>query len=366
MDRKYTLILLALSLFLFSCKQENTDENIKAELSNITESVYASVKIKPNVTYYPQSSRSGIIKKIFVKENQEVKEGQELFKISPAAEIDSRLTDAQLNLQQAKANYQGKDNLLLNLQSEIQSVQQQLLLDSTNYKRLQRLWSKNIGTKIDLDRAKLAYDASVNRHSILKNKYAQTAINLENSYKRALNMVNAERSVLGDFTVRSQINGKIYSIFKEEGELINPQERFAEIGTDSNFIIEMDVDEVDITKINMGDTVSISLEAYPNEAFLSKISQIASKKNELTQTFKVESVFFKNPPKLYNGLSGEANIIISERKNAMVIPADYLMKGNKVNTPDGNKEIKVGVKNMKFVEVLSGIDTTTTLLKPEQ
>jgi len=69
---------------------------------------------------------------------------------------------------------------------------------------------------------------------------------------------------------------------------------------------------------------------------------------------------------LFNGLAGEANIIVSKRKNALTIPSGYLIDKNKVLTTDGEKEIEIGLKNLKFVEVLSGIDVNTIILKPTE
>jgi HlyD family secretion protein len=358
-----------LSVFLLigvSCNFQNNEEKIKPRITDITESVYASVTVRPADSYFPQPTRSGIIQEIFVEEGDIVEEGQVLFRIAPAAEVNNRLTTAELNLKEAKANYIGETNLLLNIESELASVKQQLALDSINFQRQKRLWAQKIGKEVDLDRAKLAYEATRNQFDILQKRYAQTLINLESNYKKALSQVKAERSQIGDFVVRSAIDGKVYSVQKEVGELISSQEQFAEIGSADHFVIEMDIDEVDITKIELGDTVIIALDAYPNEVFTAKTSRIAPKKDDVTQTFRVESLFVQTPPKLYNGLSGEASIIVANRKNALVIPSEYLIAGNKVLTPEGERKVKPGLKNMEFIEILSGIDTATFVIKPSQ
>jgi len=173
-----------------------------------------------------------------------------------------------------------------------------LSLDSINFKRQDRLWKQNVGTKVELNKAKIKYDATQNRYNALKKKYSQTDQNLENNYKKALNLVANECTSLDDYIIRAEIDGKVYDIFKEVGEVINPQEKFAEIGDSHNYKIDIDIDEVEITKINLGDTVVISLEAYPGKVFMAKITKIYPKKNENTQTFKIESSFIKNPPKL--------------------------------------------------------------------
>ena len=359
-------VFLLFTLALANCTNGPDKLSTKARISDITEAVYASVTIRPATTYHPQTSRSGIIEEIFIEEGELVKKGEVLFQLSVSAEVGHRLTNAQLNLGEAKANFSGKNNLLRNIETEMGSVRDQLALDSTNLARQQRLWKQNIGKKIDLDRASRTYQATLSQLSVLEYNYSQTLLSLENNYRKAASLVAAEQEQILDFRVSAKMDGKVYRIHKEVGELLSPQEQFAEIGSAADFLVEMDIDEVDIARISLGDTVVITLEAYPNEVFTAQIDKISPMKDELTQTFRVESQFIHAPEKLYYGLSGEASIIADQRKGALLIPTDYLLNGNRVMTTDGEIGVKIGVKNMEFVEILAGIDSSTVILKPEQ
>lgn len=358
--------LLFLFLLTLSCQNKGNKDKIYPQKSDITESVYASVKVTPTVSYYPQPLRSGIIEKIFVREGDLVKKEQILFQIVPNNSINSQLADAQINLNEAKSNFSGENSLLNNIALEIKNAKDQLILDSINFKRQQRLSAQNIGKKVDFDQIKLKYESTKNQVSILEQKYSQTKNTLENNYQKALNYSKTGKIDLDDFAIKSKIDGKMYSINKEEGDFISAQEKFAEVGSYEIFKLEMDIDEVDITKIRLGDTVIIILDAYENELFLATVSKIFPKKNDISQTFRVESEFIEQPSKLYYGLSGEANIIISKRKNTLTIPTEYLMPNNKVSTSEGEKTVSVGIKNLEFVEILSGIDASTLLLKPNK
>ena len=66
-------------LVVASCNSNYQEENTSPKLRDITETVYASVKIQPELSYFPQPLRPGIIKKILVKEGDSVLQGQELF-----------------------------------------------------------------------------------------------------------------------------------------------------------------------------------------------------------------------------------------------------------------------------------------------
>lgn len=362
MNRDHFFILL---LFILSCKSQDNGESIKPHLSDITESVYAFVTIKPYQIYYPQTTRSGVIKEIFIREGEIVEKGQVLFQISRQAEEQNSFSQAELNFKEAERNYLSRDNLMTTMLDEITMMARQVKLDSINFNRQERLKSQNIGATIDYDRAKLNFETSRNKLLILQKQLEQMRSKLDIAYKKAQTQLESERSKFGDLFIRSTIEGKVYNINKKSGESITTQEHVAEIGSHDQFKIEMDIDEIDITKVTTGDTVSISLDAYPDNVFLAITTKISPKKDETTQTFLIEGEFINYPPSLYYGLSGEANIIVSKRKDALVIPSDYLMDGQQVMTVSGPVPVKTGVKNMSFVEVLSGIDTSTLLIKPD-
>lgn len=354
-------------IFLFSilsCNKTNSPIDLKPSTKNIKESVYASIKIVPNQSYSVRPNLTGTIAKIFVNEGDSVIIGQPLFQISTSPLAQFRKTDAQLLLEEAVSNYQGENNLLSNLENEIEILNLQKDKDSINFYRLQSLWNQKIGKKSDLENAEFAYKNSKNRLTQILNQYEQNKSNLKRQVQKARELVASENAQLNEYFFYSKINGTVFKLEKEVGDLISPQEIFAEIGSDNNWIIEMEVDESDISKLNSSDTTILSLDAYPDEVFSALSYFISKRKNELTQTFLVKAVFIQPPPKLYYGLNGEANIIVNTKENALVIPSEYLLSGNKVLTPDGEIEVVTGMKNLDFVEILSGIDTSTILLKP--
>ena len=91
-------ILIIIVFIAVSCQNKQKENNIKPKTSDITESVYASVKVRPEVSYSPQPIHSGIIKKIYVQEGDFVEKGKILFQISPTAAVQSQLTNAEINL----------------------------------------------------------------------------------------------------------------------------------------------------------------------------------------------------------------------------------------------------------------------------
>ena len=359
--RPFQLIVVILTLI--SCAKK-TDKILPVERS-LTESVYSSVTVQPDSLYYVHSIVSGIIDKNLVQEGEVVLKNQALIQINNnSPKLNSQ--NAKFALELAEENYNGGAAILNSIKDEISAATLTYKNDSINYFRQKNLWDNQIGSKAQFDNMMLNYQLSSNNQRLLQNKYDRTKNELLTALKQAQNNYQNSLITTKDFTVKSNMNGKVYALYKEPGEIVNIMEPLASIGSDTNFIIEMLVDEVDIVNILLDQEVLINLDAYNGNVFKGKVSKIRPKKDERNQTFLVEAVF-DNPPKiLYPGLSGEANIIVRKKDNVLTIPKAYVINGDKVKTDNGIINIKTGLQNLEYIEVLSGISKETYIYLPEQ
>lgn len=359
---RLTIIFIAL-LLLSGC--ESGIEKIKPARTLMTESVYASVTVQPEDLYAVYAAAAGVIDEVFIEEGVEVEKGQKLAQITNTA---SRINQdkAQLSLQSARDNFIGNTAVLNNIEDEIQAARLKLNTDSLNYFRQERLWKQNIGARIELDNRKLAYELSINNLKSLQNKFDRTKRELAVQVRQSEKVLKASQVNVKDFDIQSKMEGKVYAVYKKAGEVISFQEPLATIGSRNSFIIEMLVDEVDIAKVEIGQKALVTLDAYQKEVFEAKVTKIYPRKDERTQTFKTEAIFLKPPNKLFPGLSGEANIVLSEKSAVVTIPIEFLMDGNKVKTENGEEKVSIGLRNLERVEIISGIDTSTFILNPQQ
>ncbi len=354
--------LIPVLLISLSCG--NDTEKLTVERKDLVESVYTSLTVQPENLYDAYSAVNGLIGEIFVDEGDHVKKGDPLIQIiNNAPKLNAE--NARLSLQLARENYSGGAAILAGIQDEIVAAVLNFKNDSVNYFRQKNLWDQKIGSKADYDAAELRYQLSSNQLNLLKSRYERTKIELETAVQQARNSYEVSLVNTADFTVKSMIDGKVYSIPGNVGELVSSIQSLAKIGSSTSFIMELLVDEVDIVKISAGQRVLISLDAYKGEVFEGRISKIYPNKDLRNQTFLVEAVFDDPPPTLYPGLSGEANIITDIRENVLVIPRDYLVEGNMVKTSEGLNEVEPGVSNLDEVEILSGISEGTVIYKPD-
>ncbi len=349
-------------VFLLSCSDK--EEKILPAITNITESVYSSVTIQPDSLYQVYATVNGILDKNLVEEGDVIKKETPIIQIinsNPKLNTEN----VKLSLDLAKKNYTGSATILSSIEEEIKAAALKAANDSINYCRQKNLWDQQIGSKITYDTKKLAYELSTNTMGLLKNKYARTKEELETQLKQAENNYKTSLITTNDFTINSKINGKVYALYKNPGEIVNTIEPLASVGSATVFMIEMLVDEVDIVQLKKGQKTIITLDAYNDEIFTAKVNKIYPKKDERNQTFLVEAIFDQNPKVLYPGLSGEANIIIDSKKNILTIPIQYLIDNNKVKTEDGIIEVIIGLQSMDAVEVVSGITKETWIYKPK-
>jgi RND family efflux transporter MFP subunit len=360
----HRLLLSLLFISVFAACNKDQEKILPSEVT-ITESVYSSVTIQPDSLYQVYAAVGGILDKNFVDEGDSVAKG------TPIAQIINNtpklnMENAKLNLELARENYSGSNAIIRALIDEINAAELKYKNDSVNFTRQKNLWDQNIGSKIEYENRKLAYELSSNNLALLKGNFERTKSELKTKLKQAENNYETSLITTKDFTVKSKINGKLYALYKNQGEIINTMEPIAAIGSATDFIIEMLVDEVDIVKLKIGQTALITLDAYGSEVYTAVLSKIYPRKDERSQTFKIEALFTNPPEVLYPGLAGEGNIIVSQKENALTIPKEYLIGENNVKTEEGIIEIVTGIEDMERVEVRSGLNANTYIIKPEE
>ncbi|MEW7289937.1 efflux RND transporter periplasmic adaptor subunit [Aquimarina sp. 2304DJ70-9] len=359
----YKQVLRMLFLIIFvSCS--NNQQKILPAITDITESVYSSVTIQPDSLYQVYAAVNGILDENLVEEGDIIKKEKPILQIinsNPKLNTEN----AKLSLDLAEKNYTGSAAILSSIEEEIKAATLKMTNDSINYCRQKNLWDQQIGSKVEYDTKKLAFELSANAMDLLKNKYDRTKEELQTQLKQAENNYKTSLITTKDFTVNSKINGKIYALYKNPGEIVNTMEPLAAIGSATVFVIEMLVDEVDIVQLKKGQKAIITLDAYNGEVFTARVNKIYPKKDERNQTFMVEALFDQSPKVLYPGLSGEANIMIDNKKKVLTIPKQYLIDDNKVKTDNGIVTIVIGLQSMDTVEVVSGITKETWIYKPD-
>ena len=354
------LVLFISLLFLASCK--NKTETIQPETASISESIYASGIIKSKNQYSAFATVNGIIENVLVAEGDVVKKGTPILSISNEtqrlskenAELAARFAD--FNANQGKLN---EAKLLLDL------AKNKMKNDSTMFARQKALWAQNVGSKVELEQRELAYQNAKTAYYSASVKFEDLKRQLDLSSTQSKNTLLISSKQESDFTVKSEIDGVVYNLYKSKGELVGLQTPLAVIGDEKEFILEMQVDEYDIFKIKKDMQVLVTLDSYKGKVFTAKVTKIYPLMNERSKTFLVEAQFTQAPEVLYPNITFEANIVMQSKEKALLIPRTYLLNDSTVLNAKGKEiHITTGLKDYQKIEILSGITANDELSKP--
>lgn len=348
----YPFSVLAFSSITFlSCHKKEETTPVR---KNIENAVFVSGFVTQENEYVISANVSGILQDIYVSEGNQVGQNQNIAIIKSDVQ-NTQLQDAKVVNSDAQENLHSSAPQLSQLKTQISQAKNQFQNDKTNYLRYQDLRGKNSVSQLDLDKAKLQYEASQNNLIALQKNYDEVQNVLQLNAERTKIQISTQNAVLGDYRITSDNPGTVIQVSKKKGELVRPGETIATIGS-GKYLLKMYVSEEDIVKVNLGQKVSVQLNTETNKTYSARVSKIYPGFEESEQSYIVEANFDKLPEKLFSGTQMQANIEISTKKNILVIPSKFISTGKYVTLSSGEQlEIKVGDKNAQWTEVLSGI-----------
>jgi len=357
-----SILAAALIFFLSACADKVP--TISPTESAITESIYASGIVKSENQYAVFAKVNGIVEHVYVQSGDYVIKGSPILSIYNETQ---RLTNENAKLTADFYNFNSNVKQLNELKNQIEISKLKMENDSAQFERQKKLRASGAGTDVEYEASELAFQASAAKY--------QSAITNYEEYKRQLsfNSTQAQRNVQisglaeRDFTVYSEIEGRVYTINKEKGEMINIQSELAVIGDSKLFILKMQVDERDILQIKLGQPVIVTLDSYGDQTFEAKITKIYPFMDTKSKTFQLEAQFDTQPEILYPNMNFEANIVIKSKEKTLLIPRNCLVNNSFVINEKGDTiSIVTGLKNYQQVEILSGLSLTDKIRLPEE
>lgn len=359
--RWFGLILVIFCGCIASCgdKREQTQPSVE----NITEAVYATGIVKSRSQYQAYATVNGIVGKIFVSEGDYVQKGEPILQVTNET---VRLNSENARIAAEYASIRSNLDKLREQRVAIDLARVRMENDSALLHRQQELWSRQIGTKNELEQRALAYKNSKSAYSSALLNYNELEKQVNFSARQAEKNLEISNSIRNEYIIRSAIAGRVYDILKEEGEIVAPQAPLAVIGAADSFMLELQADEYDIVKIKTGQQVLVTMDSHEGQVFEATVSRIIPIMNEQSRSVVLEANFIRQPDRLIPNLTAEANIIISKKDSALTIPRSYLA-GDTAVVVEGNKLRKVttGLKDYRKVEITDGLERGETIYRPE-
>jgi multidrug efflux pump subunit AcrA (membrane-fusion protein) len=237
--------------------------------------------------------------------------------------------------------------------------------DSINHLRFKNLWDQNATTKIEYDRASLAYRVSSNEYQAQKERLEKLKDQLTLELKNAHAQYTISTIDANNYTIKSNLHGKIYEIYKKPGEVIRRNDAIALVGQSDDFYLQLWIDESDVTKVKQGQELLVKTDLYKDTVFTARITKIYPSLNQDNRSVRVDAEFAGRLPSVVANATAEANIIIQKKDKALTIPKSYLIGTDSilviVNGETKMIRINKGIETSDYVEIISGITSETEI-----
>ena len=282
------IVIVAVAAWAMSGGKKEEDINFKEEkvaLKTLQNSITATGTIEAVTSVTVGTQVSGIVNKLYVDYNSQVKKGQVI------AELDKTNLLSELNT--AKAN--------------LASAQSSLNYQAANMERYKTLYKKGLVSADEYENALLTY----------RQAKEQVASSKENVQRAQTN--------LGYATITSPIDGTVISKSVEEGQTVaasfNTPELFTIAKDLTNMQVVANVDEADIGNVKEGDRVTFTVDAYPDDTFEGTVKQVrleATTTNNVV-TYEVVISAPNADLKLKPGLTANVTIYTQERSGVLAV-----------------------------------------------
>jgi HlyD family secretion protein len=298
---------------------------------DLVAAVTASGTIRPKTSVDVSPDIQGRIVKIGVREGDVVKKGQFLMQIDPVqyeaavARAKALLSASQGDLIRARAT---RDNAkrIADRNNEIQKS------------------SANLVSAEAVEQAQTNYEVAVANYNSAVAQVDQAQAGLRDA-----------ESALSKTTLLSPIDGRVVRMDKEVGEVAVPGTFSKEVGllatiADLSVILaKVQVDETDVVRLHLGDSVKVTIDAFPDTSFVGRVTKISNSaqlssastaggSNTRAVDFDVEVTLANPPADIRPDLSCTARMVTDTRKNALSIPIIALTVRD--NTPVPNESVK--------------------------
>lgn len=285
-------VVIGASIALFcSCspKEQVTLETVTVTKGEISEVVTATGTLESITTVDVGTQVTGIVSQLFADFNSVVKKGELIAEIDKTT-LESELKSANSTLESSKVTYE---------------------YTKTNYERDKQLHDKQLISDYE-------YETSRKDYLVAKSSYEKAQAD---RVRAARNLSYAE--------IYSPIDGIVVSREVEVGQTVVSSMNVANLYTIAdldNMRVVADVDEADIGSVKVGQNASFTVDAYPNDVFEGKVTQVRISPTTTSNVVTYEVLISTQNPdhKLIPGLTANVTIKTKEAKNVLTIPLKVL------------------------------------------
>ncbi|HBZ35255.1 MAG TPA: hypothetical protein DEO33_02355 [Rikenellaceae bacterium] len=351
--KKIFTVILVLGVVYFAFNRIGNTNNQpeylfqKVERSNIEQIVSETGNVNSSGIVDVYSSSTGIMEAVYIENGAEVKAGQNLFKVRSTA-TDQEKATAFATYQSASSAY----NQALNTYRDREATAQKVEDDVKDHDSDETFAQKAARTTAQAARDS-AYDAIAAAEASLKSA--------ELAYYATQNII-----------VRAPASGTVANFLSKVGDHVTAGNNTSggmtvlSIGDFSSYTVTLELNEVDIPKVKVGQPATFTLDAFPRKKFQGKVTHVdtigTNVSGVITYTVVVEIIDPKDS--IRPTMTANVDIVVDKAENTLTVPNSAIKpyqggKAVQLIDPQTNSPkyipVEVGIKSSERTQIVSGI-----------
>jgi len=353
---------------------------VNAQRGTIRSVVSTNGKVEPLQNFEAHAPVGTTVKKILVREGDQVKKGQLLVELNDAqARSQAARTQAQVLAAEADLNAiqkGGNREEVMTLESQITKARTGCDTAQRNLDALRRLREQGAASpgeiknaEDQLKRANTDLDLLLQKQ---KNRYSQPEIDrVEGQKSEAQAAYSATEDLLRQLNIRAPFDGIVYSLPVQQGAYLNPGDLVLEEADLSKVRVRAFVDEPDVGRLAPGDKIEVTWDALPERTWEGAVSVIPAviklhgSRNVGETTCVVDNKDFKLLPNVNVGVT----IITAEHRNVLTVPREAIHQDDNgkayvyqiVNNELQRRYVQTSISNLTKVEVTGGLQENAVI-----
>jgi HlyD family secretion protein len=347
---------------------------VNAQRGTIRSVVSTNGKVEPLQNFEAHAPVGTTVKKILVREGDQVKKGQLLLQLndaqarSQAARVQAQVLAAEADLNAIQKG--GNHEEILTLGSQITKARTDCDTAQRNLNALRRLREQGAASpgeiknaEDQLNRANADLDLLLQKQ---KNRYSQPEIDrVEAQKSEAQAAYSAAEDLLNQLNIRAPFDGVVYSLPVQQGAYLNPGDLVLQEADLSKVRVRAFVDEPDIGRLAPGDKIEVTWDALPERTWEGAVSVVPAviklhgSRNVGETSCVVDNKDFKLLPNVNVGVT----IITAEHRNVLTVPREAIHQDDDgkayvyqiVNNELQRRQVQTSISNLTKVEVTGGL-----------
>lgn len=326
----------------------------------VVQAFYATGTLLPHREYPVKSNVEGTLVEVLVDKGVQVKKGETLAKVY-VEEFDLKRTEAEAEVELKKQLADAKTSpTMQEFDAKIASTEKQLDFAKREFERLSQVRVPGGRTQSELDNAEEAYKTTFDSLAALKSAKATRLLELQRDLKTAQVQLDIAQWNIDQQTITSPVDGVVLDWPTSTGTRVKVNDMImtvADVRYD-HLVMRTNVDEEDKIRVQLDQTVQITLYSYPGRVFEGHVKQIYPKADPSRRTFEVDVKVDEPDAAFSAGMTGELAFVVDRKESAVVIPSQAVQAGDVWVVRDkklAKSEVAIGLRSIQRAEVVSGL-----------